>query len=129
MVLEGGCGCFAYGCVEHYDKYVIISVMKPEFGRYRGDRTIPKEVVTARIPANLRAEVELIATMEGDTLSGLLVEGLTRVVEDRRSDPNYMADLEQGVHAQMQATRQATVERVANVRAALENLTGESGRA
>ena len=60
--------------------------MKPEFEHFRGPE-VPKGVspTPVRLPLPLKEAAELIAGVEGDSLSGLLIEGLARVVQDRLS--------------------------------------------
>jgi hypothetical protein len=75
--------------------------MKPEFEKYRGDRGTAKDMVSFRVPVTLKTEVELVALAESDTISGLMIEGLARVLEDRKSDPNYTLGLRKAAESQV----------------------------
>lgn len=63
--------------------------MRPEFEKFRGEKGRPKHAVNVLIPEELYSEVSMYASAEGDTVSGLVIEGAARVVLDRRADPNY----------------------------------------
>ncbi len=99
--------------------------MKPEFEKYRGERKTPKEITAARLPADLKAEAELIAAAEDDSLTGLLIEGIARVIEDRRSDPDYSSSIRLSLEAQAQdlETQLAATQKL------LGNFTAEPGQA
>lgn len=81
--------------------------MKPEFEVYRGDKSTRKDVTSVRLPAGLKGAAELIALGEGDSLTGLLIEGLARVVQDRRSDPNFGDSLRTALDSRAQAAQEA----------------------
>ncbi|MBP9738892.1 hypothetical protein KBD20_04340 [Candidatus Saccharibacteria bacterium] len=67
--------------------------MRPEFEKYRGNGRVKKEMTAVRVPVDMRNEAELVALVEGDNLTGLMIEGLARVLEDRRSDASFTAKL------------------------------------
>jgi hypothetical protein len=79
--------------------------MQPGFEKYAGDRKTPKDSVTFRLPAHLKNELELIAEFEDDSLSGLLIEGVGRVLEERRRDPSHESNLEQQRQARIEDLR------------------------
>ncbi|MEO6513351.1 MAG: hypothetical protein ABIR37_01550 [Candidatus Saccharimonadales bacterium] len=58
--------------------------MHPNYEHYRkdtkGEASTP---LSTRVPEEFKAVLELIASLEGDTPSGLLLEGAARVIEDR----------------------------------------------
>lgn len=61
----------------------------------------PKPQVTTaiRVSDSLKQEIEVYAEAEGDTLTGLIREGILRVLDDRRQDSNYLKNLStQGVN-------------------------------
>jgi len=60
--------------------------MKPNFLLFRPQRK-DRETVTGHIPPALKAPLELIAEAEGGGLSGLVLEGLIRVLHDRAQEP------------------------------------------
>jgi len=45
-------------------------------------------------PPELQTKLGMIANVEDDTLSGLLIEGAARVLQDRQSDPDFPAQVE-----------------------------------
>lgn len=67
--------------------------MKPEYEGYRGKRDEPKDVISARVPVWLKVKGEQAAVVDGDSLSGLMIEGLVRVIEDREQDPQFRENL------------------------------------
>lgn len=65
--------------------------MKPEFEKFRTKSSGNPNSV--RVPDELLNAIELIAKIEDDSFSGLVIEGLVRVLDDRRNDPTYMQSL------------------------------------
>ncbi len=95
--------------------------MKPEYEKFRGDRTTSKELTAVRIPSVMKDEAKIIADGEGDSLSGLLIEGLARVIEDRRNDPNYADNLRRTVQTQVDELEA----RLSKIKVLQESLTPE----
>lgn len=64
--------------------------MKPDYAQRMN---VPRSGNAFRFRATEeeRTELEEIVTVEGGTLTQLLVEGVWRVIEDRNSDPDYQA--------------------------------------
>jgi hypothetical protein len=92
-------------------------IMRPDFEQFRGTRNDPKELVAARLPAELKEKLDIISATEGDSITGLLIEGAARVVLDRESDPVYVLNA------------QATLERqAADLEARLEQTRAMLGR-
>src|SRR5579863_3544073 len=56
--------------------------MKPDYERYRANRT-GSEFKGCRLPTALVAQIERLAEIEGDSFTGMVIEGLARIVEDR----------------------------------------------
>ena len=75
--------------------------MKPEFNQYR--TKLSERPTSVRLPQELSQAIELIAALENDSLSGIMIEGLARVVNDRRSDPEYVQSLLQAQAAKTSA--------------------------
>lgn len=63
--------------------------MRPSY-QNRTEASVPFDK-TIRIPGELFKKLELYAAREGDRGTGLVVEGMLRVIDDRESDPNFMA--------------------------------------
>ncbi|HUD10050.1 MAG TPA: hypothetical protein VMR28_00055 [Candidatus Saccharimonadales bacterium] len=63
--------------------------MKPEFEKYRGEKGEKRHPVNVAVPLPLRDLLEFVATEESDSFSGIVIEGLGRVIEDRQSDPEF----------------------------------------
>jgi uncharacterized protein involved in exopolysaccharide biosynthesis len=76
--------------------------MKPEFEKYKAS---PTEVTTVRMPADLKAKLGVLATLESDSLTGLIIEGAARVLEDRENDPDYVSQRKQALEAQIAELR------------------------
>ena len=74
--------------------------MHPDYEAYRLQRSEPRHPTNTLIPENLYMAAEALAGMEGDSVSALIVEGLARVIENRRGDPKFKARLEQSLAAQ-----------------------------
>ena len=55
-------------------------------GHRRGERM---EVVTVRLPEGWKDKLAAFAAFEGDTLSGLVQEGVLRALDARDGDPDY----------------------------------------
>lgn len=82
--------------------------MKPEYEKYRGpDMTRLASPSSVRIPEELVRAGELFARLEGDSFTGLIIEGLARVVEDRMGDPAYMAERMAEFTGQLDVLREA----------------------
>lgn len=75
--------------------------MKPEFNQYR--TKLSERPTSVRLPQELSQAIELIAALENDSLSGIMIEGLARVVNDRRSDSEYVQSLLQAQAAKTSA--------------------------
>jgi len=75
--------------------------MKPEFSQYR--TKLSERPTSVRLPQELSQAIELIAALENDSISGIMIEGLARVVNDRRSDPEYVQSLLQAQAAKTSA--------------------------
>lgn len=69
--------------------------MKPQYEQYRSGRKDVKEQTSAKLPPEIKAEAELIAAVEDDSLTGLIIEGLVRVIDDRKQDPNFIANIQE----------------------------------
>lgn len=81
--------------------------MKPDFEKYRGKKGEEKHAVNVLVPVPLRDLLEFIAKSESDTISGMVLEGLGRVLEDRQIDPefntNYLTYLDEQAESIEQA--------------------------
>jgi hypothetical protein len=64
------------------------------------------EPIAGRVPASLRQQLEVIAQLEDDTISSLILEGVARVVEARSSDPNYISRHQDAVTARITELQQ-----------------------
>jgi hypothetical protein len=65
--------------------------MKPQYEEYKNIR--PTEIVSVRSPKESLNLLRIIASAEGDTVAGLLIGGLARVIEDRAKDPEFILKL------------------------------------
>jgi hypothetical protein len=77
--------------------------MKPDFEKFRTKSS--GNPASVRIPDELQKIAELIANVEDDSLSGIIIEGLARVIDDRRSNPSYMQSLLEAREAVLIETR------------------------
>jgi hypothetical protein len=58
--------------------------MHPDYEKYRtGNKGRAMPIVTSRMPEEMKTVLELIANLEDDSLSGLILEGAARVIEER----------------------------------------------
>ena len=64
--------------------------MNPDYEKYRPERGQETVQFNARVPEVLKKQVELLAAIEGDTMSALVIEGLARLVEDRSANSNFI---------------------------------------
>ncbi|CAN5636563.1 hypothetical protein BH23PAT1_BH23PAT1_4090 [soil metagenome] len=78
--------------------------MKPEYEifKQRG-RGVTS---TFRLSPGMRRELDIYVEVEGDSLSSILLEGAARVIQDRRNDPEYLANLSPEARAKLIATTQ-----------------------
>lgn len=63
--------------------------MNPDYEKYRGKKGEDKRAVNVLVPGTLHSALEFIANSEGDSFSGMVLEGLGRVFEDRKTDPEF----------------------------------------
>jgi hypothetical protein len=61
--------------------------MKPQYEQYRAHGK-GSEHRGFRLPNALYSHIERLAEIEGDSVTGLIIEGLARVLEDRLSPEN-----------------------------------------
>lgn len=63
--------------------------MKPEYEHFRRLTGDPGVDLSARIHPDLKRDLERVAAAEGDTVTGIIIEGAARVLEDRGKIPRY----------------------------------------
>ena len=63
--------------------------MKPDFEQYASQKGEPTEVTSIRVPSRVRELIDACAEAECVSRSDLILEGIARVIEDRKSDPNF----------------------------------------
>jgi hypothetical protein len=63
--------------------------VKPQYEQYRANRK-GSELKGFRLPTELYSHIERLAEIEGDSVTGLVIEGLARVLEDRLN-PDHLA--------------------------------------
>jgi len=74
--------------------------MKPEYEIYRR-RGEPFTPVSLKMPEGLKEQLDLIVSLEGDTITGIMIEGIARVIEDRRDDPEIQAKIQKRLEEQV----------------------------
>ena len=67
--------------------------MKPEFESYRAGAKAGTPT-SIKLPPELQRKLGLVADVEKDSLTGLLIEGAVRVLQDRQNDPEFPAQVE-----------------------------------
>lgn len=60
-----------------------------------------EQPITARVPADLLKAVDLIAEAEDDNRTGIVLEGLMRVVDNRKEDESYVNRIVSGQNAKI----------------------------
>jgi hypothetical protein len=63
--------------------------MKPPYEKYRKKPEEKATNVNALVPDHLKSVLDFVAAEEKDSFTGLVLEGLGRVLEDRVSDPEF----------------------------------------
>ncbi len=81
--------------------------MHPDYETHRLKRGQPRHAINTLVPKELYDAVVAVSEMEDDNVSGLIVEGLRRVIEERRSDPDFTKKL-----ATMIEQRQQDIDRL-----------------
>lgn len=79
--------------------------MKPEYYSYIGSNKKRGKPISARIPKELEATIRIIADLEHDSINGLIIEGLARIVEDRKNDSDHMKELLDREESRIQVIR------------------------
>lgn len=85
--------------------------MKPQYEQYRSGRKDAKESTSAKLPPEIKAEAELIAAAEDDSLTGLIIEGLVRVIQDRKQDPDFIASIRETISNQVDDLEEQLMEK------------------
>ena len=69
--------------------------MKPQYEQYRtkGNKQ-HTNLKGFRLPVALYGQLESLAAIEGDSVTGLVIEGIARVIEDRANPANLAASAE-----------------------------------
>ena len=91
-----------------YDLVLKYVVMKPKYEQYRANGR-GSDFRGFRLPTELYGHIERLAAIEGDSVTGLVVEGLVRVIEDRVSPESLAsttAALRQGAETQIAALQE-----------------------
>lgn len=76
--------------------------MHPDFERHRLKKGQPRHAVNILVPKELYDAVETVSSMEDDSVSGLIIEGLVRVIKERQNDPNFIRKLEATIERRQQ---------------------------
>ena len=102
--------------------------MRPEYeAKLEAFNNGPLQTTAVRLQRPLLQELGLHAEAEDDRISGLIREGIMRVIEDRRNDPDHMAMIDPDRLSPLQGAAQAQVEHLsaelARAQATLEALT------
>lgn len=71
-------------------------------GRPRKPENEKYVIMSFRMDPNLRKNIELIADADGVTLTEVAIGAITRYVDTRLSNPNFMNEVVQGLEARKQ---------------------------
>ncbi len=96
--------------------------MKPEFIPFKVKRP-ESEIATGRIPAEFKSLLEGIAADEGDGVSGLVLEGIIRVLQNRSQDNEKLREV---IHNYLSERTDIIESNLSQARTALELFTESS---
>lgn len=68
------------------DKMTKICGMHPDYEKYKASAE-DREGLHSRLPKELAAKIRILATLENDSITNLITEGMARVIEAREIEP------------------------------------------